>query len=489
MLIYMKQLPNILYIFCDELRADALNCYNPNYGLKTPNIDYIAANGVQYNSCYCNSPVCVPSRTSIMTGMYPKDLGVYHNEAVLPVFKMQREYETIPSVLRKAGYKTTNFGKVHLPYGMAPFDYSDETGSEMHIGLDPHMDCINKISPRGDFKSNIGSTYPIQKEYYPERITKNAIAYMRKQDGPYFMRISYLQPHTPIIVPKPFDTLYDKIPFDTCINISEGLSKFEKRFAEIIELSTLTPNEIKKMKVYYYGLVAWIDSQVGQILNYLKASGDLANTIIIFGADHGAQRGENGALAKQTFQYVSHRVPLLIYYPPKISKGRKVDEICENLDLGPTLFHLLDIESPSQFIGRDLFEKMDDHEVYSEIGFGEKTSYAFPLKLFGKYCGEAGWPRRACVRTKRYRLDMNVRINGRSVVGSDDEDLFFVDREACHAENQNMAHILEYREIVHDLREKLCIHMMDSKESSRGMGDDLYAYIQQKKVSQKQERS
>ncbi|AST57110.1 uncharacterized protein Thert_00995 [Thermoanaerobacterium thermosaccharolyticum] len=388
----MKCFPNIIYFFCDELRADALNCYNPGRGLQTPNIDFIAERGIRYDSCYCNSPVCVPSRASILTGLYPKDMGVYHNEAAYPPFKLHEQYETIPSILRRYGYKTASFGKIHLPNGMFSFEFINEEGSEMHMGLNLKMDLAIKILPRGGFRSILGSTYPPDREYYPGRVTRNALDYMKNQKKPYFIRISYLQPHTPIIVPKPFDTLYENIFFDSTIKVSDGLSRFEKRFAEIVDAGTLTPDEIRMIKVYYYGLVAWIDSQVGYILDYLKSGGEIEDTVIIIGADHGALRGENGGLGKQTFHYTAHRFPLIIYYPPKIPMGRVEDKICENLDLGPTLFHLLNIETPSQFKGMNLLQKLEDHEVYAEIGFGEKTSYAFPNKRYGRYYGDRGWP-------------------------------------------------------------------------------------------------
>jgi len=78
---------NVVYIFCDELRQDALGCYgNPAGPMKTPNIDSIAQRGVLFENCFCNSPVCVPSRTSLLTGLYPEDTAVYHNEAAFPTF-------------------------------------------------------------------------------------------------------------------------------------------------------------------------------------------------------------------------------------------------------------------------------------------------------------------------------------------------------------------------------------------------------------------
>ena len=110
---------NIVYFFCDELRQDALGCYgNPAGPMRTPNIDAIARRGYLFENCFCNSPVCVPSRTSLMTGLYPEDTGVYNNEAAVSTFTLPAPVITFPEVLRKAGYHTANFGKTHLPPGL-----------------------------------------------------------------------------------------------------------------------------------------------------------------------------------------------------------------------------------------------------------------------------------------------------------------------------------------------------------------------------------
>ena len=127
---------NVVYIFCDELRQDALGCYgNPAGPMKTPNIDSIARRGILFENCFCNSPVCVPSRASLLTGLYPEDTAVYHNEAAFPTFELPRAVTTFPEVLAQAGYRTANFGKTHLPAQMRPFQLDDQDGSKMNMGL------------------------------------------------------------------------------------------------------------------------------------------------------------------------------------------------------------------------------------------------------------------------------------------------------------------------------------------------------------------
>lgn len=459
----MDRLPNIIYFFCDELRTDALGCYgNPYTELNTPNIDWIAKNGIQFNNCFCNSPVCVPSRMSIMTGLYPEDTGVYHNEAAWGNFKLHKEFITFPEVLADQGYQTVNFGKTHLPMEMKPFQYEKRQGGNGKWGKELEKDEVQYIATAG-LNLPIGGIFPEDKEYPPEKVTENAIEWLREAKEPYFTRISYLQPHTPVIPKKPYDTIYDGKPFPRKFKIFPDISYFEKRFSEVVDASNLSEEEIYLTQIHYYGLVSWIDDQVGMILEQLKENNQLDNTIIIFGADHGAYLGENGCYGKQIFAPESHRVPLIIYYPSKIKKGTVVDSICENLDLPRTLFSLLQINTPDQFKGRDLFGTENSEAVFSTIGYGHQSSKTFPNRSYGEYTKGSSWPRRACIRTQQYRLDKNIRINGKPI-SKEDEDIFFVDVTKDPEERTNMVNRKEYEGVVEDLISKLNLHIKDCIE-------------------------
>lgn len=459
----MDKKPNIIYLFFDELRTDALGCYgNPYTELDTPHIDSIAENGVLFNNCYCNSPVCVPSRMSIMTGLYPEDTGVYHNEAAWKNFKLDKEFITFPEVLAKNGYQTVSFGKTHLPEEIHPFQHENSEGGGMKWGRELDKDEVQLITP-GGHKGMIGGRFLLDKEYPPEKVTQNALEWIKTAEEPYFARISYLQPHTPVFPKPPFDMKYYGRSFPKVLQLREHVSIFEKRFSEVVDSSTLNEEEIYLAQVYYYGLVAWIDEQVGIILDYLKDSNKLDNTIIIFGADHGASLGEGGCYAKHIFAPQSHKVPLIISYPKKLPKGIRKESICENLSLAKTLFALVGIENPKQFKGQDLFSSENKEEVYGTIGFGHKTSKGFPNREYGTYINEYGWPRRACIRTQKYRLDKNIRING-IPASKQDEDIFFVDVTKDKEEITNMLDWKAYETIVDELLNKLNEHIKDCLE-------------------------
>ena len=446
---------NIIHIFCDELRQDALECCgNPVGHMYTPNIDSIAEKGYLFDNCFCNSPVCVPSRTSMLTGLYPEDTGVYHNEGALSPFVMPRQVDTYPEVLCRAGYRTASFGKTHIPRQMHPFEVEDPAGGEMNLGLTPgEMNAIDKLSPGGNSFLCIAGLYP-EKNYGPEQVTANALEWMTKQSEPYYVRFSYLQPHTPVIVKRGYESVYEGYPFSGALPDISGLSRFEQEFASILRAKDLKEEELVRSKVYYYGMVHWVDDQVGQILAFLRDRGE--DAIIIINSDHGALRGECQGLSKQIFHRSAHAVPLIIY-DPRRPGGKRISQLCSNIDLARTLFGMLGIEAPAQFKGVDLFTNTAPETVYATIGFGEVDSFALPMIRLGRFENDGGWPRRACIRQGTYRLDMTIRQDGR-YVGEDQEDIFFVDTAICQDEDRNMANEPLLREVVAPLRRELRNH-------------------------------
>ncbi len=449
---------NIVFFFCDELRPDALGCYgNPTGDMHTPNIDAIAKRGYLFENCFCNSPVCVPSRTSIMTGLYPEDTGVYDNEASLPNFSLPASVVTFPEILHRSGYRTANFGKTHLPRELHPFEIDNQQGSEMGLGLSlSERETLQKISPRGAFSFNAASLYPEGKEYYPEKVTSNALEWMAQQTDPYFIRISYTQPHSPIIIKRGYEVIYKDYPFSGKLPDITHLSEFEQSFAQAIDLDTLSEAELIQAKVYYYGMVCWIDDEIGKVLNFLQKQKQLENTILILGADHGALRGECRGLGKHIFHRASQSVPLIIADPDD-KKSHRISSLCSNIDIPSTILNLAGIEVPPQFKGNNLFLNSGSQAVYATIGYGESDSCAFPARQLGRLPGDHGWPRRSCIRTKQYRLDMNTRIDG-NYVSYDQADIFFVDCEKYPNEDFNMCADPAYESIVKHLVSKLSEH-------------------------------
>ncbi|KPK80175.1 MAG: hypothetical protein AMJ81_12385 [Phycisphaerae bacterium SM23_33] len=432
----MSGKPNILWIYCDELRADALGCYgNDQFQPDTPNIDSIAEAGVRFENCFCDSPVCVPSRVSVLTGLHPEGSGVYHNEGSWKRFQIPRPMTTFPEMFAARGYATADFGKLHVPPQMQPWQHRRPEGAGMK---EVQAGCRDKdmISPGvGTF---IGGRFRSRKPFPAEQVTRNALAWLTEADRPWLARLSYLQPHTPVCPPPPFDSLYPPASFRDHLTEAPQVSAFERRFAQVVAADSLTGEQIQLAQAYYYGLVAWIDSQVGLVLDFLRRTDQQRQTIVVFDSDHGASLGEGGCYAKHIFAPQVHRIPRLISLPGVLPAGTVRSDICQGLDLARTLFGLCGMTAPKQFRGRDLFADEAPEAVYSSIGFGLPDSKAFPNLGKGEYVGGRGWPRRACIRTAQYRLDCNVRIDGRPA-DDPDRDVFLTDRQADPAEQTNIA--------------------------------------------------
>ena len=163
-------MPNIVMIYSDELRTDALGCYgHESVAMQTPHIDVLADLGTRFTQCFCNSPVCVPSRTSQLTGLYPEDTGVYQNEAVWPDFQLKANLTTFPEIFAANGYTTANFGKVHIPKGLSPWMISNETGSSMADFLrylDDYVDYDYILDHKRPWIA-LGGTHPSDQRVYP----------------------------------------------------------------------------------------------------------------------------------------------------------------------------------------------------------------------------------------------------------------------------------------------------------------------------------
>jgi len=457
--------PNIVWIYCDELRADALGCYgNSQFQPRTPYLDLLARMGSRFDACYCNSPVCVPSRTSVLTGLYPERTGVYHNEACWTDWQSPTSPMTLPQYLvEEAGYTTANFGKVHTPQDMDIWQHSNLEGGGMreYYGLATEEE-LAYFRPPG-ITPVIGGRFPGDRPYPAEKVAENALAFMAQAQAPYMARLSILQPHTPVFPRPPYDQLYDDVPFFDKVEVPETLPYFEKRFAEVIGSQQMPGWQVRRAQVAYYGLVSWIDEQVGRVITFLRDRGELGNTIIVFDADHGCSLGEAGRYQKQTFARASHRVPRIIAWPGHIEAGIERNDVCESLDLARTLCSLIDIAPHQQFLGRDLYGDPEPEGVYASIGYGFASSRCYANLGAGDYPDGHGWPRRSCIRTQRYRLDKSTRQDGR-MLGPDEADLCLIDRQSDPEENINRAADPAYADVVAHLNGLLDAHLVEHIE-------------------------
>lgn len=455
--------PSVVWIMCDELRASALSCYGASFAdVRTPNIDRIADRGVRFTNMYATSPICVPMRTSLMTAAYPEQTGVYGNEGGWASYVYDRRLPTFPELFAAAGYDTANFGKTHLPRAMQPWQLDDHGGAEVSRFFDGTDERSgDEVGLPGMPRVKVAGTFPGDR-FPGEEVTRKAIDWLRGRDSstPFLLRVSYLQPHTPVEPPAPYAGRYRDHPWDDPRAAGPAGSAFERRVGEILGVGELSSDDIRRAQADYHALVAWVDDQVGLLLEALGPL--LDDLVIVFNADHGVSLGEGQRMLKHTFAPESQRIPHLVA-APGLPAGIVRDDVCESLDLARTLCGLTGVEPAGHFEGRDLFGSEPAGYAFGTIGYGEPDSLHTPNAGNGTWSDGGGWPRRACVRTSRYRLDMNVRRNG-APVRVEDEDLFLCDVLEDPAERVNRADDPALAEVRDALRTRLLEHIADCYE-------------------------
>ena len=292
---------------------------------------------MRFDRFFVDSPVCVPSRYSMLTGRHPARTGVYHNDAMW----LQDGITPAPPFTRtftRAGYRVVDFGKAHVPPGLDAFAEVDATGSDQ-LEL---MAVADQVEDRvaAPYGGTLAAQWPASMPYTPETLTERVLGFLSTvdDDRPFLCRASYLQPHTPVIVPEPWAGRYRDEDWPVDRPAPPGLSSFEARFGDQGGLRAMSTDQQRSVQSHYHGLVAWLDEQVGRLLDALEASSRRRDAIVVFGADHGALLGElGGGIAKHVFNPAAQRVPFLLSAPDRVEAGDTDDTLAAGVDLGPTL--------------------------------------------------------------------------------------------------------------------------------------------------------
>lgn len=420
---------HVVWVLCDELRADALSCSGvapPD--VRTPNLDRLAATGEWFSEAWTVSPVCVPARTAMLLGRAPWETGVLGNEAVAPGYPLPDGLVSFPEILAGHGWRTVSHGKEHVPAALRPWQQSDGAGSDMRELVEGVREAGGRLVRTPGLGFVVGGSWPAERPFPPEGVTDRVVAQIEALGRtPTLVRASYLQPHTPVVVPEPWASRYAGTAFPAGPRWTATTSAFEARFAEVNAGVEATEADFLAAQRAYHGAVAWVDDQVGRILDALDRCGRRDDTLVVLTADHGAHLGEDGAYGKHTFAPASHRVPLIVRDPGRTVPGRRRQDLASNLDLARTVLGSCGVPAPGAIGGRDLLADPAPDAVMSLIGHGSPESRAFPNLGAGRGPGGRGWPQRACIRTGRYRLDVTTRVDGR-VPDRSEADPFLVDR-------------------------------------------------------------
>ena len=342
--------PNILYIMADQLAAPQLKMYNKDSQIMTPNLDKLAERSVVFDSAYCNSPLCAPSRMAMISGQLPSKIAAYDNASPIP-----EDTPTYAHYLRKAGYECVLGGKMHF-IGDQLHGYEYRLTADIYpadLGWSVNWDEPDTRLEWYHNSSSIFQAGPCVRSNqldYDEEVLYKAKQFMfdhvRKPAGarPFCMTVSFTHPHDPYTIEQKYWDMYEGMDIDMPkVNIpKEELDPHSKRLQHVVDLEDydFTPEQIKKAKRAYYGAVSYIDNNVGQLLETLKQCGLADNTIVIFSGDHGDMLGERGLWYKMSYYESSVRVPMLFSYPQQWTP-RHIPQSVSTLDILPTLVDIV----------------------------------------------------------------------------------------------------------------------------------------------------
>jgi choline-sulfatase len=335
--------------------ADQLNTHAvPAYGNRTVDAKHLTAlgeSGVIFDAAYCNSPLCAPSRASMMTGRLPSQIGVYDNGAELPA-----SVPTLAHYLRMGGYRTCLAGKMHFVGPDQLHGFEQRVTTDLYpAGLDWTPDWNRPASDRllwyHDMSSVLEagvSAASLQIDFDEEvafRAVRAIYDLARSDDGrPFFLLASFAHPHDPWEVPQSCWDRYDGVEIDPPSIPEIPDSRLDPHSRRIREMCGQQGLEIAEQTVLnarrgYYAAVSFLDEKVGRLLGALDATGMRQSTIVIFTSDHGEMLGERGLWYKMSFFEPSARVPLIVSAPGRFGP-RRVSQNVSLVDLLPTLVEL-----------------------------------------------------------------------------------------------------------------------------------------------------
>jgi arylsulfatase A-like enzyme len=375
--------PNLLVIMTDQQRFSALSCAG-NGILKTPNIDRLAREGAMFQTAITPCPVCVPARTSILTGKSMHGTSVTGNAAATDT-----QLDCGPSfdnLLAGRGYRTEYYGKYHSPYRLA-LTYKNKVtyaGAKVEGAPSEHkqyLDYLDKHSPARPLRPGEVMSKDFERPYVPAILdghitdpgaepgqgevygwlqvpkehshaaytvnqTIDALNGMGK--GPFSLTCSIGPPHPPFLNVSPYWGMYPASDMPLPKNFRHDMkwSPYRDRQAHMRKYQV--PENVKAGLSIYYGMVKEVDDNVGRLLARLDELGLTGNTLVVFTADHGEMMGSHGMGSKMVFYEESVHVPLLLRFPGKIKPGVTIPTPVSTMDLFATLLDYLGSAAPQR---------------------------------------------------------------------------------------------------------------------------------------------
>jgi arylsulfatase A-like enzyme len=367
--------PNVLFLLTDDQRPDTIHALG-NANIDTPNLDALARRGVAFTRAVCANPICTPSRAEILSGCSGFRNGVVDfGKQIDPTLKLW------PQAMTEAGYRSWYVGKWHNDGKPIQRGYEQTLGLFTGGGGKWWKDQVDwKGTPvtgyRGwIFQDDEGNLFPERGVGLTPDISGKfadaAIEFIRRQSPePFFLQVAFTAPHDPLYFPPSFESKYaaDDIPLPANFLPEHPFDhgNFDGRDEQLLPWPR-TPRMIRELLAVYYAVISDMDKQVGRIVEVLRETKQLDNTIIIFSSDHGLGVGRHGLRGKQSMYEHTINVPLIVA-GPNIPRGETRDAQVYLRELYPTTCELVGIEVPKGVEGKSFaqvitgeVDKIHDH--------------------------------------------------------------------------------------------------------------------------------
>ena len=396
--------PNILFIMVDQHHPGYFG-YAGHPVVRTPNLDKLAKNGINFPKAYCGNPLCMPSRAGVFTGLTTRGHRARMNGVALDA-----NIPTFTDELRKAGYQTKAVGKLHFGSAVKPvgvplekvnpidfpelamfwrsgvlkdlplpyygFESVDFANGHSHVSYGHYLNWLNKdfpkeaqlfhqatplVTPSPAYKLYNRNSYKwaLPEELHPTRWigdkTVDSINKMKNDKRPFFLFSSFQDPHPPFAPPAPWCNRYDEREVPPAKAKEGELDKLPPHYRLQRETNLVTQGSNgepmsatdpyrNECVAHYFGLIEMVDNEVGRIMEALRKNGLEENTIVIFTADHGEAAGDHGMWGKGPYHIDSViRVPFLISAPSQLKGQRTFNEVVSLLDIAPTIYEMTGI--------------------------------------------------------------------------------------------------------------------------------------------------
>ncbi len=353
-----RKRPNILIIVGDDHAGGTLGI-DGDPRRATPRLDALARQGVRFDRAYCNAPLCTPSRASFLTGRLPHAVGVTRLTTPLPDDAL-----TLGDWLGDLGYNTAAFGKMH---------FNPDHGGNNHHGFTTRLDTddwtrwLTQHSPVGgdhhrkwrpfriptaEWMNTEGRSFGLPAEAMESSFyVRAAESFLRdhrpdKGQPPFALVVSFYEPHAPFKFPDGWTPHYlsDQFP-------DHPMSARDREDQPAV-FAPLTGAQRRGIAASYFTSLAWLDHQIGRVLDALDASGLADDTVVIYLGDNGYLLGEHGRFEKHCFYEGAVRVPLILRWPGHLPADRHTDALVELVDVVPTLLDLIGAPLPPDLHGQ-----------------------------------------------------------------------------------------------------------------------------------------